>query len=261
MKVQSIKISNIQVKHNVRTDTTDVGQLMDSIKQHTMLHPIGVWKENKKYVLAYGNRRLAACKKLGYTMIDARILDKKLSTHEFLSINTVENIHRNKINAAELSRVCGMLRKEGLSNGEIASTLSLSKGKVKMFVELYRKIPKGFEDIIGFQEGKNRKGKIPPNVACRILMMRTTNANILKVLKIARLNELSTLQVGLIEKFILSGSTVENAMRLLDDYQIKHLHLVVNKTEAKKINEPFARYVARIVKRHNDTLVYLKEDK
>lgn len=261
MKVQEILISKIRQKQNIRTRTDDLAQLMESIKQHDLLHPIGVQKEGAHFDLAYGARRLEACKRLGWKKISAVIIPGKLTTSQFLSINTIENIHRKKITASELARICGLLRKEGLTAGEIAVKLSLFKSRVESLLNIYNLIPKDFLKYIGFQEGKNKRGKIPPDIASRILSMRVPIEIIHKVLEIAKRKELSGIQIDLIQKFILSGSTLKEAVRLLDQYVIKHLYLVVDKTELKKINSPFSRYVARIVKKHNDALVYLEEDR
>ena len=261
MKVQEIEISKIRQKQNVRTEAEDLGQLMESIKQHGLLHPVGVQKDGVYFNLAYGGRRLEACKRLNWTKMPAVIMSGKLTTSQFLSINTIENIHRSKITASELARICGLLKKEGLTAGEIAAKLSLPKSNVEGLLKIYRQIPKDFLKYIGFQEGKNKKGKIPPAIANRILSMRVPTAVIREVLNVAKREELTGIQIDLIEKFILNGSTLKEAISLLDQYMIKHMYLVVDKTEFQKINSPVSRYVARIVKKHNDALVYLEEDR
>ena len=261
MNVQEIEISKIRQRQNIRTLTDDLAQLMESIKQHGLLHPIGVQKEGAYFDLVYGARRLEACKNLGWNKISAVIMSGKLNTAQFLTVNTIENIHRKKTTASELAHICGLLKKEGLTTGEIAAKLSLPKSRVETLLHIYKQIPKEFLKYVGFQEGgRNLKGKITPDVANRILNMRVSTEIIQKVLKIAIKEELSGLKIDLIQKFILSGSTLREALRLLDDYMIKHLYIVVNKTELKKINAPFSRYAARIIKKHNDALVYLEED-
>lgn len=262
MKVQAINIGLIKTKSNIRTKL-DVGQLMESIKQHGLLHPIAVWKENQHYVVAYGNRRLEACKKLDWKEISAVILPKKLDEAEFLSMNTIENIHRKNVTAAELTKVCGELKNpkegKGLSVGEIAVRFNLPRSKVHKYCSIYKNLPEKYKKYIGFQKGKDRKGRIPPDVLNAIVNMRTSTKVKNQVLNVVQKEEFTLRQIKLIEKFILSGATVKEAVGLLDRYVIKNSYLVVDKRELRKIDLPFAIYVAQIVKKYHPGLVYLKE--
>ncbi|KKK91699.1 hypothetical protein LCGC14_2710300, partial [marine sediment metagenome] len=75
-EVKELEISKIKTLENIRTriDESDLTGLMQDIKQHGLLHAIGVWKEGEKYILAFGNRRLECCKKLGWSKIPYKIL-------------------------------------------------------------------------------------------------------------------------------------------------------------------------------------------
>ena len=64
---------SIIVKKRIRRDIGDIEELMESLKKHGQLSPIIVNRNNE---LIAGFRRLQAAKKLGWTSIEAVILDK-----------------------------------------------------------------------------------------------------------------------------------------------------------------------------------------
>ncbi len=260
MKIKEIDIKSIKVKQNIRTRLADLGQMMESIKQHGLLHPIGVYKEGTNYALAYGARRLEACIKLGWNTITVVVLSGEMTKLKFLSINTVENIHRSSISPIELGKVCRMLKDEGLSNAEIMAKLSITKSRVEGALKIYRDLPKEYEDLVGFATSNMDKRKVPFNVVNTIFGLRIKKSQKIELLMAARKQELSVMKVMLVGRFIVQGSSVKKALEVLDDYTIKNIKCIVSKDELAKMKLPFARYAMDTIRKRNSKLLYPEED-
>jgi ParB-like chromosome segregation protein Spo0J len=71
--VVELPVNLIRVGPRVRKDLGDLGPLIDSIREHGVLQPIGVTPD---YDLVFGYRRLVAChERLGFDTIPAQIID------------------------------------------------------------------------------------------------------------------------------------------------------------------------------------------
>ena len=72
MLVETVKLSDIKVGNRHRKDLGDVQALADSIRELGLLHPPVINSEGE---LIAGERRLEACRRLGWTEIPVRRLD------------------------------------------------------------------------------------------------------------------------------------------------------------------------------------------
>lgn len=93
-----VNISDIKVKRRVRNDLGDLESLKTSLRTYGLLNPITL---NSKYELVAGERRLEAAKQLGWTTINAQVLEiaDKISQ---LEIELEENIQRHDFTEEEL---------------------------------------------------------------------------------------------------------------------------------------------------------------
>jgi len=105
-----IPIKDIKIKRRVRKDLGDLSALKESLKLYGLMNPITL---NKKYELIAGERRLQAAKQLGWTTINANIIDN-LSEIEQLDMELEENNQRKEFTDAELME--GYKRLERLKN-------------------------------------------------------------------------------------------------------------------------------------------------
>ena len=265
MNVKNIKVDQIKVLENIRTriELKDLASLMESIKQHGLLHPIGVWKEGKDYILAWGRRRLEAHKKLDYNEIPAAILPDKLTEKDFIVLNATENIHRLDISPLELGKNCRRLKEMDLSISEIAARLSFPISKIRTAMRLYRNVPKEYEHMIGYKDKYRAKaGKIAAVTADRILSLRITKANREKVLIYARKEDMTLQELVLLEVLLRSGASVTEALGKLTNYVNKNLKLSVNKKEFEKIKGQFTNYLVDIIegkRKPHPGLIFWKE--
>jgi ParB/RepB/Spo0J family partition protein len=235
MDVKEIEIDKIDIIENSRMKLKDsnLHELMDSIKQHGLKHAIGVsTTKSNRYVLVFGNRRLAACKKLGYKTITASVMTE-LSHKDLLINNTIENLQRKDISPSELGRMCLELVKAGLTEREVAVRLSVAPTRVRTAMAIYKHLPEKIRDTVKFmQPGESKNGDIPASVAHSLLLARRRYNLTLKlyntVLKEVKEHDLSSEDIKIVVMLIQSGMTPEQAVKNRNKYKAYRVDVVVD---------------------------------
>lgn len=92
-----IDIDKIVVGDRIRKDFGDIQELAEDIKENGLINPPVV---NKEYQLLAGERRLRACKSLGWPQIEVRMMDTRDAEHE-LNIEISENDVRKGFTKSE----------------------------------------------------------------------------------------------------------------------------------------------------------------
>jgi len=105
-----VQIKDIKIRKRVRKDLGNLNDLKDSLKTYGLLNPITI---NRKYELIAGERRLQAATQLGWTSIQANIVDN-LTDVEQLEMELEENNQRKEFTDEELLE--GYKRLEKLRN-------------------------------------------------------------------------------------------------------------------------------------------------
>lgn len=105
-----VDINQIQVSKRIRKDLGDLSPLMDSLRRYGLLNPITITKD---YKLIAGQRRLESARQLGWTTIDAVVVDIKDPVAR-LEIELEENTQRS--NFTELELLEGYKQLEKLRN-------------------------------------------------------------------------------------------------------------------------------------------------
>ena len=93
-----VPIKDIKIKKRVRKDLGNLEDLKDSLRTYGLLNPITL---NSRYELIAGERRLQAATQLGWTSINANIVDN-LSEIDQLEMEIEENNQRKEFTDAEL---------------------------------------------------------------------------------------------------------------------------------------------------------------
>lgn len=96
--LQSIPINSVTVTNRIRKDLGDISALAANISELGLLSPILV---NKQHQLLAGERRLTACRELGWTDIPAIIMDTADAERE-LAVEFAENRYRKDFNREEI---------------------------------------------------------------------------------------------------------------------------------------------------------------
>lgn len=247
MKVEEISIDKIEIVENIRVkQDEELKNLMESIKQHGLKEPIGVGKtKSGGYILIYGFRRLMAYKKLGFKTIPA-VVDSEPEIAELLIVNTIENIQRRAITPSEMGRICFKLLEIGLTPGEMAAKIGISKGKILAALDVYRNIPEHLRDKIKFMAPGHpgKKGDIPASVAHSVLNLRRRysfgNDLITELLEEVRKDELGNRDIALIGTLVKTGMSPKKAVEHRRDYMSTTLDLLLEKD-----------LIEKLIKKHN----------
>ena len=92
-----IDIEKVVVKDRIRKDFGDIKELADDIRENGLINPPVV---NRDYELLAGERRLRACKSLGWSQIEVRMMDTRDAKHDF-DVEVSENENRKDFSRTE----------------------------------------------------------------------------------------------------------------------------------------------------------------
>lgn len=112
-----------------------INALAASIKEHGVLQPIVVTKEDGKYKIVAGERRWRAAKVAGLDKIPAVI--RTLDSQNRLELSIIENAQREDLNAIELATAYAKLKTQfNLSASEIATKVGKSEQAIQNTLRL-----------------------------------------------------------------------------------------------------------------------------
>ena len=110
-------------------DVEALEMLASSIKEHGVLQPLVVVKEDGKYKIVAGERRWRASKLAGLKEVPAIV--RTLEAQERLEISIIENAQREDLNAVEMATAYAKLKSQfNLNEEEIADRVGKSKSAV-----------------------------------------------------------------------------------------------------------------------------------
>ena len=127
-----VQIKDIKIKKRVRKDLGNLEDLKDSMKIYGLMNPITL---NSRYELIAGERRLQSAIQLGWTSINANIIDN-LTEIDQLEMELEENNQRKEFTDAELME--GYKRLQKLRNPGFFYRIYL------FFKHLFQKIADAF---------------------------------------------------------------------------------------------------------------------
>lgn len=242
-------IKNLE-NSRIRSTEQEISPLMEDIKHRGLLQPIGVVKEGNEYIIRFGNRRLTACRKLGWKTIPAIISNRELNEDSFMADNIAENFHRLDLSPIELAQQCKSYLAKGYNASEISVLLTMPIGKIKSAIGIEKESPELFKKaIIYMKQGqhlkKDRKGKLPKSVAGEILTFSNylSNKDKNELLEIARKDELSGPQIRLIKNLIKSGFKLEEAIKENNLYKMCYCEIPIKIKELKKYDIDFLNLI------------------
>lgn len=100
IEIQQVEVSEFNTRKNLADGQFDstIEDLARSIERQGLLSPITVFrKPSGRYALIAGQRRLIACKRLGWPKIPAIVRDT-MSDADATAVSLVENVHRADMN-------------------------------------------------------------------------------------------------------------------------------------------------------------------
>lgn len=107
----------------------ELNALAESIKEHGVLQPIVVTKEDNKYKIVAGERRWRASKIAGLETIPSVV--RTLDEQNRIEISLIENVQRTDLNAIEIATAYAKLKNQfNLSDDEVAKRVGKSKSAI-----------------------------------------------------------------------------------------------------------------------------------
>lgn len=272
-----IKIKNIVENKNFRSQIKDselIG-LMESIKEVGLLQPIGVRElpskgKKKVYEILYGNRRLNAFKKLGYSEIPAIV---RIDTDELeeLTVNLVENIQRSQIPLYDLSVALETLKtKFHMSPQEIAVRLSMPAQRVQGIINM-RRIT-GFKTMAkyiatGDDRMASKKGKIPLKTATLIFTALRNNKDQEELIKKVKEDNIDFDKVKNITQLCQKGFPLDKALATNEKSKSVRISFLIEDSTTKKVKNleqeygNLQEYFRLLIKKHSEIPVILTTNK
>lgn len=131
-ELKKLKISDVVPDENQprrEFDKEALSALAASIKEHGVLQPIVVTKEDGKYKIVAGERRWRASKLAGLDKIPAII--RSLDSQNRLELSIIENAQREDLNAIELATAYAKLKSQfNMSTEDIATKVGKSEASI-----------------------------------------------------------------------------------------------------------------------------------
>lgn len=153
--IRELQIAGIRVgKYRSRQGPLVVEELSESIREQGLLEPIGVLESNAGYDLVYGERRLAACQKLGMVTVPAVIFT---DSRKALLAAFTENLQRQNLSPVEEAGMLKRLLATGMKQTELAKALGKTQSYIAQKLRL-EKLPLGVTVLMG----KQPNGKLGP---------------------------------------------------------------------------------------------------
>jgi len=146
IEIRNIKPNPFQPR--AEFDPKTLEELKHSILQNGLIQPITVRRATDgNYELISGERRLRACKEIGYTTIPAYIIIVE-SKEAMVALALIENIQREKLNPIEIAYAYKRLIEEcNLSQEQVSDKVGKDRTTITNSLRLL-KLPKNIQDSV-----------------------------------------------------------------------------------------------------------------
>ncbi len=188
ISVEFISRNPYQPRFNI--DPASLDELKKSILANGLIQPITVRRTpDHKYQLISGERRLIACKEIGFREIPAYII-KVDSDELMLALALIENIQREKLNAIEIGSAYKRLMDEcHLTQEQIAEKVGKDRTTIANTIRLLR-LPKKIQDSLVADEISAGHARALINIEdedIQIQLLQKIKSSNLSVRKVERL--------------------------------------------------------------------------
>ena len=133
INVEDIKLNPYQPRKIFNEEK--IKELSDSIVSHGLMQPIVVTRDEDKYLLVAGERRLRAHKLAGITLINATVVD--VDDNKLRELALIENIQRDDLNIIEIAySYAGLINDYNITHDELAKIVSKSRSSISNTLRL-----------------------------------------------------------------------------------------------------------------------------
>ena len=102
-----VRIDSVVVRERIRSDLGELGPMMESLRRHGQFSPILITRESE---LIAGHRRLESARRLGWTSIEAVVMDQ-CDEEIRLQLEIEENVQRKQLSNDELAAAVARLER------------------------------------------------------------------------------------------------------------------------------------------------------
>ena len=144
IEIAKIKTNPYQPRREFNEEA--IKELASSIKKYGLLQPIILIRDEDKYILVAGERRLRAVKLLGEKYIKAIVVD--YSKNDLREYALIENIQREDLNPIEIAySLQSLIKEHGYTHEELANSISKSRSYVTNLLRIIN-LPKFVQEKI-----------------------------------------------------------------------------------------------------------------
>lgn len=170
LPINSIHVSDANVRKtlDVGEEDSSLGDLAESIRQHGLLSPVIVREsQDHGWELVAGQRRLLACRRLGWETIPA-ILRTIGSDSDATVLSLIENVHRADMAPLDKARAFTQLLEVHGSVAGVARATGVSAPTISRYIDLMR-LPDSLQERLSTKDG-------PVGVEALSTLARTFNS-------------------------------------------------------------------------------------
>ena len=102
-----VRIDSVVVRERIRSDLGALEPLMESLRRHGQFSPILITSDSE---LVAGHRRLESARRLGWSSIEAIVLDQA-GDEALLELEIEENVQRKQLSHEELAAAVARLER------------------------------------------------------------------------------------------------------------------------------------------------------
>ena len=162
IRIPIAKIDPNPVQPRVEFDERTLRDLATSIQSDGILQPIVVRRDQDRYILVVGERRLKASRLAGLPTIPAIV--REIESDKLLEVTLVENIQRENLNPLEVAAALDrMIADLGLIHEELAERTGMSRTSITNHLRLL-KLPLAVKGLV-------RKGQLQMGHARALLAL------------------------------------------------------------------------------------------
>ena len=208
--------------------------LSDSIKEHGVLQPIVVTKEEGNYKIVAGERRWRAGKLAGLKKIPAIV--RSVDAQNRLELSIIENAQREDLNAIELATAYVKLKTQfNLSTKEIAAKIGKNEKTIEGTIRLLRL----------------------PEEAKKIMVKERLSEGVMKPLVSADLE----MVMAILPKIIEEGWTARKVEKYVADHKKKSSEAIVKASMFAKDEERIGKKYHAVAKIHGKSITITCKNK
>lgn len=255
MKVIEIPLDKIEQNENSRVvyKESDLSELMTSMKEYGLLQPVGVRKlDSGKYDAVFGNRRIVAAKKLGWSSIPAHIVEAD-GEEEREVLNLVENLKRQNTTLPEDGRIFQKLKDLGLKIPEIAARVGVTTTRIELALDAFHEIPKEYHkklQNVGHQ-GPRKPGHISAYTSFEVMKLRKVHGlnrdQTRRILDFAKDEGAGVDQLRMMAPMLKDGISLEEAIGLVKDVSNLQLRVYIRNKEVAKLEKKTGKSINQLL--------------